>query len=303
MRFPLTKAPALLGVAALLGACGGEDRGRPDNESISAAELERCAADDGYVFAPITTFDSAAASGVVECSDGDFPCSFWFNYDTAHSQANPERAKDQGTDCALEIHEGDLVTSPPTGDRLVREVTTRCGEQQGAYHFVADNLAMCKGKNGRRGWGGAQDITLNGLDASAFDGFSFWAKKGEGETERSIIALAVDPYTSGQLEIVNPFTGVAEGCDGGEPDTTSETPEDDFSKCDPFAAGVTLDDEWTFIAVHFADLRQKGFGMPSPEALQTQALVRLQFLVTAGDWDFWLDDVAFFREPQRGVSE
>jgi hypothetical protein len=294
---------ALAAVLAL-AACGGEDRGRPASESVFAEPSERCAADDALVLAPITNFDSAVSSGLVTCSDGDFDCDFYFNYDVVHSPARADGALLKGSDCQLEIREGALVVAPPTGARLVKEETTRCDQPQAAFHFVAENLAMCKGSNGRRGWGGAEEIDFKdrpggnpqALDASAFDGFSFWVKKGAGTSERSIIVLAVDLYTAGQKNIVNAITGEPTACYGGEP-IISDVPDVDFEKCDPFAMGVTLEDDWTFVAIRFDEMRQKGFGMPSPEGLQTQELLRLQFLVTAGDWDFWLDDVAFFRDP------
>jgi hypothetical protein len=304
------------GFALALSACGGEDRGRPQTESLAAPPLDLCAADDDYQLTPITTFDSDAASGVVACSDGGISCDFYFNYDTVHSPARADGALLEGSDCMLEIHEGETVVAPNVGARLVNAQTTRCGEPQAAFNFVAENLAMCKGSNGRRGWGGAQEIDFKDrpggnplpVDASAYDGVSFWVKQGDADVcgengktwpcvDRSIIVLAVDLHTAGQRDIVDPISGEAASCDGGEP-LIAERPDSDYQKCDPFAVGVTLEDEWTFIAVRFDEMQQKGFGMYSPEGLHTNELLRLQFLVTAGDWDFWLDDVSFFQDPE-----
>ncbi|HEY3497645.1 MAG TPA: hypothetical protein VGK73_23265, partial [Polyangiaceae bacterium] len=262
---------------------------------------------------PITSFDSAnPQGGRVTCGGPDVTCGFYFNYDTVHSQARADKGLLQGTDCQLEIEPGALVVSPGVGANLVSEPTTRCDVDQGAFHFVAQNLAMCKGTDGRRGWGGGQEIDFQApggaampIDASAYDGFSFWVKNDraashgaeEIPSERSIIVLAVDLYTAGQRNIVNPVTGEARNCDAGDP-PIQPRPDYDNDKCDPYAVGVTLEDEWTFVAVRFADMRQKGFGMYSPEGLQTQELLRLQFLITAGDWDFWIDDVSFFQDAE-----
>lgn len=301
---PLRRVLSLTLLSAALFGCGGEDRGRPENESIAAPPLDQCALDDPYVFTPLTNFDPVRSGGRAACGGPGIACGFYFNYDTVHSQARADKGLTQGTDCQLEIYPGALVESPAIGANLLSETTTRCEASQGAFHFVTKNLGMCKGSDGRRGWGGSEEIdfqTANGnpqaFDASAFDGFSFWVKKGDGPTERSIIVTAVDLAAAGQKNIVDPFTGEAKNCDGGDP-PIQDLPPSDYEKCDPFAVGVTLEDEWTFIAVRFADMRQKGFGKPTLEPLQTQELLRLQFLVTAGDWDFWIDDISLFQDPE-----
>jgi hypothetical protein len=71
----------------------------------------------------------------------------------------------------------------------------------------------------------------------------------------------------------------------------------DIQKCDAFGSGITLREQWTFVPILFSSMRQKGFGQISEHgSVDVTTLSRLQFLVTAGDWDFWIDDVALFRK-------
>jgi hypothetical protein len=72
----------------------------------------------------------------------------------------------------------------------------------------------------------------------------------------------------------------------------------DAEKCDPFGLAVGLTSEWRFVKIPFAQVMQKGFGVPSAHGtLDTSELVGLQFALSAGDWDVWIDDVSFYREP------
>src|SRR5262249_11496376 len=68
----------------------------------------------------------------------------------------------------------------------------------------------------------------------------------------------------------------------------------DSEKCDPFGAAVLLTDEWRMVKIPFGRMVQKGYGMPTPSGrLDSAHITGLQFGLGPGDWDFWLDDVAF----------
>jgi hypothetical protein len=75
-----------------------------------------------------------------------------------------------------------------------------------------------------------------------------------------------------------------------DPDTTYA----DAQKCDAYGSAVSLTDDWSFVPIPFSGLRQKGFGTASAP-FDRSKISRLQFLMTFGDWDFWIDDIAFFK--------
>ena len=78
-----------------------------------------------------------------------------------------------------------------------------------------------------------------------------------------------------------------------------DPPIPDSEKCDAFGTAVTLTEEWSFVPARFAGLRQKGFGVPSVNGqLDTASISRMQILLSAGSWDFWVDDVALFRRVE-----
>jgi len=172
----------------------------------------------------------------------------------------------------------------------------RCGSEGRAMHVTAKNIGMCFGSNGRIGWGGGLDITfVPPLDAAmgGWDGISFWVKRGSPSSKSALILSVVDAYSYGAA--ADPETGVA--CNASDP--VPGIVVLDTEKCDAFGTAISLTDEWTFYPARFDDMRQKGFGLPSPLGrIETSEIVRLQFLLSAGDWDFWVDDVQLFRDPE-----
>jgi hypothetical protein len=62
---------------------------------------------------------------------------------------------------------------------------------------------------------------------------------------------------------------------------------------------VTLTEDWTFYALPWNALNQKGFGVPSLLGRVDSGNIKgVTLLITPGDWDIWIDDVAFFRTAQ-----
>jgi hypothetical protein len=60
-----------------------------------------------------------------------------------------------------------------------------------------------------------------------------------------------------------------------------------------------MTDQWRYVKLPFAQLQQKGFGVPAPTGrIDTSALLGVQFGLAAGSWDLWLDDLAFYREAK-----
>lgn len=304
--------PALLTVGAGLGACGGEDLTRPEAERPIAEDPDYCAiaADEATEYRLLTSFDSMGGNSAARCGTDDppFSCQFNFNYDTERSPAD-DTGRAKGDDCVQEIRPGSVVqTEPNVGSRIVPQSAERCGGEQSAYHFTGLNVAMCYGQSGRRGWGGSQELGFKfrdmsgnewpAFDMSEWDGLAFWVKKGANpNAESAVILLVVDEFAAGQTQREDPETGEFVECGAGAP-VAEPAPGIDSEKCDPFSMAVTLTPEWTFVKVRFEDLRQKGFGKRAPHGLDLSGIIRLQFLITAGDWDFWLDDISLFRDAE-----
>jgi hypothetical protein len=297
----------LVGFAGLASAaCGGAtDVPRLEDDRVLATAPLSCDVAETYTNkVAITAFDQSGFS--IACgTPGEVVCSFYQNNDMRHSPNGTidDDPADPSYDCQSLISNGQIVESGVIeSSKWVADTKERCGQSTSALHFTAENLSMCFGSNGRRGWGGSYEVDFGPanmkapIDASAWDGFSFWVRRGAGNKQGSIIVLAVDRFASGNVEATDPVTGEVVSCSSGDP-AVQALAEPDFSKCDPFAIGVTLRDDWTFVPVYFSEMKQKGFGTPSPLGLNTAELLRLQFLVTPGDWDLWIDDIDFFVAP------
>lgn len=297
----LRMLPLLALFACGFAACGGADETRPTTDRVLSTAPDECAHGDTYAdsLVPITQFD--VVNGELQCGSADtFWCVKYQNHDANHEPPD-------GGDCQQHILNGQVVPKGTVVETFTTNPaeTERCGTPTSALHFVAVNLGMCKGTNGRVGWGGTYEIDFATdrqgnvkapTDASGYDGFSFWIKRGTGPSGGAIIVLAVDSFTAGSADQTDPETGDAISCKATEP-LIQPVPEPDNQKCDPFSVGVTLTDDWTFVPVRFSDLRQKGFGQYAPEGFEVSELMRLQFIVSAGDWDFWIDDLSFFHDP------
>jgi hypothetical protein len=292
----LQVAALTLSVAGAV-ACGGEggNAGREPAGSAgtTSTSTNPCASElaaDGYEFAdaPIATFDF----------EGTLPqYVFWVDKDVAAEgvPANDPGApydigKPWGTSdgghrpVAVEIPDGRLC-----GDGTASGSTR-------ALHIQGQRLA---------GWGGGLEVKFADnppyFDASTWDGLSFWVRRGPGTESpfwdgytpeslgRTLFVGVADWHTDGKTTS-DPVTGatVPVYCDAM---TTV-----DAEKCDRFGAGIGLGEEWRFFAIPFASMHQQGFGMPA-ECLYTADIRGVKFDWGPGDWDIWIDDVAFYRGP------
>ena len=316
-------------LVATLSACGGTDNGRPSGKAPEGAGALPCDAANGYTSQVFIDFEgelrtfagypdprTAAACNLTACQASPF----FFNFDVAHTNEDPTDTRacgaetKTGCDCQLPT-KPDVVPSsdPAIGSSLFGRPIEggRCSAPGNAMHLEATNIATCYGSNGRLGWGAGVDIKFdpsgplddaagapgsggasgdeahapgsNGYDARAWDGISFWVRKGNLGSNSTLIVTVADPGTT---------PAPPEGCSDAETAPDAE-------KCDAFGVAVTLSEEWTFVPALFRSMRQKGFGKPSPLGyLDSGNLVKIQLLLGPGDWDLWIDDVAFFRDPE-----
>lgn len=218
------------------------------------------------------------------------------------------------------------MTLSPTAMMSTIPVTTipggRCGSSNQAFHLVGTNIATCYDPSVlKQGWGATLQITFNPsmnnagqaetpLDAHTWDGVSFWGRRGSGPNAGAIIASIQDIHSAATNSLkplpeycneagVSP-SGASTclfGCAATEAVIGNGGPPD-ANKCDPFGLGVLLTPEWSLVKLPFSKVKQKGFGVPSPLGhLDSSALVGLQLAFSAGNWDVWIDDIAFYREP------
>lgn len=310
---------ATLGTAFV--ACGGEDEGRPGDPTAPAPIAVRDACDDAarYEFLSIVDFEGPPAVGMapaggqaprgtaLSCNPALGPgpdsgeggaggqpgavvpvCGFNFNHDGTASECFLDLVSSRKPAVNL------AVSGPWVGMEIPGG---RCGSPSHAYHLVARNLGVCfSTTTGRRGWGSNFSIDLDGtanpdgaeFDASAWDGIAFWARLGDGPTNRAISVIVGDAETSG-ADYVEPTPTGQTSC------LTTDSRYDSL-KCDPFGAAVTIKREWTLYTIAFADLKQKGYGQRAPRGtIDPSRIRRFQISTSTGDWDFYVDDLAFFR--------
>jgi len=255
--------PILLSLAAALAgtACGGTQAPRPAPDA-GEAQIDPCAASDGYLFSSIEDFEKGRA------------VNWWANDDESPG--------------------GSMAPAPGSQSPPASEIFGgRCGTSQYGLHLTARKLTI---------WGGSVGVYFfsGPTDATAWDGISFWARRGLpdadstwGAPDASLQALsgrtlfvAVDDRYTDEVHGAPLFPDRSPFC--------FEEPQELSDKCDRFVAAVGLTAEWRFLAIPFAKMQQRGFGRQAPE-LDLTALLGLEFDLSTGDWDVWIDDVAFYR--------
>jgi hypothetical protein len=292
----------LVSLGTLLVACGGTDEGRPERPVAASSEaLDECGLaeqrlTDGWEFQSIVDFEPPAGMAenwTAQCPP-EVPCGFYFNYDSATSPIPLSACAKQ---LGISYDFGLLVGQEQYPEALA---APRCGSSQAAYHLNVPQLATCLDDEGRQGWGATLQITLSPnskdsgqalevFDASNWDGIALWVRLGEQRSNRGILVSAKDRYTA--RAPVMP--------EGGVDYCRTDEGAADAEKCDPFGRAVLLEQEWRFVKLPFSLLQQKGFGVPSPKrSIDSAQLVGFEIVFSAGDWDVWVDDLAFYREPR-----
>jgi hypothetical protein len=323
------RSAALASATALsLLACGGEDLGRPSAGTVKVPPLDQCGLAANYEFQSIVNFEPrmtptgginryAYCDSAIPC-EAVMPTPFYFNYDKAHSEPLPNNltpamlptvcpTPPAKTSVTISKHEVIEETEPREVNGQTIPEGARCGVSANAMRFSATNLAMCVGPNGRLGWGAGLDLNFADpglLDASAWDGIAFWVKRGDAPSGAALVFSVIDAQNEGVGGEFDQEKPPGCGCYRENPVaapthwtcSTDPGPEyPDVVKCDAFGAAVSLTEDWSFVPVTFSAMRQKGFGFASLP-FDRSRISRLQFLMTFGEWDFWLDDIALFRK-------
>jgi hypothetical protein len=104
-----------------------------------------------------------------------------------------------------------------------------------------------------------------------------------------IIDHVLDPTTvSGFATVKTAYGAVANNC--------YDAPVDS-QKCDRYGAGIGLENRWRFVKIPFAAMQQRGYGIKSPAGrLMVEALLGFGIYMDIGNWDFWIDQVAYYKD-------
>ncbi len=156
----------------------------------------------------------------------------------------------------------------------------------------------------------------NYFDAAEWTGLSMWVRKGSPDSNSSIFASVSDKYTdpsgafldlfeAGEADLLAPTQcptdqAMGAGCycnfDAVDVDGNGMT-DPLLSQCDRFGAGIGIATEWRFFKVPFSRMRQRAYGRPSGLSQPDAAILGLDIGLDGENWDFWIDDIAFYREP------
>jgi hypothetical protein len=293
-RRRISFAGFLLAASALASnACGGSDEGRPPPPDPSEQEaVDPCVGHEDLEFLTIQDFEENVARGFNVGNDGN-------NLDNVDGQILP-------------FEESDPITQPIPGE-------PRCGVSTRALRYQAEGICQWASIS-------ANLDTMN--DASEWEGIALWVRR----TPEPEVA---EPVGRGiRVGIRDLFTVESTGADQKycgsaateeNPEANRETPAADRSTCppsapcptlaevgaedpeklccDPFGLSVGLTEDWHLWAVPFAEMQQGGYGRLRPEGLQTSRLVRLELALGPGNYDFWIDDVAFYRRRAGSGGE
>jgi len=162
-------------------------------------------------------------------------------------------------------------------------------------------------------WGGNMGFSLSPpLNASNVDvtdangsvrpgrdllGVSFWARLGD-TGGNNLLRLEV-----GEKHTDQNYVGEDGGLLGANPDDSGSicrantTDYDSEFGCDKFGYTTLLRNGWQQFFVPFAEMRQQGWGRRA-EYFDLTAIMSFSIFYPQGSWDFWIDDLAFYRRTQ-----
>jgi hypothetical protein len=245
---------------------------------------------------------------IVDTSQGEAPL-----YDPCEDSASLEKAvvddfesmpvvsffaSSDGTSTDVTPPSGSTTTTPLEASKCASDATPGSGFhvvarglQAYGYTFGFNTFTMLPG-------GGGQSY----FDISNWDGLSMWVRKGKEAAASSFFASVADRYTSpmgGSLFTPAEAEELLGGayCGDNASDVNNDgTPDPLRSQCDRFGVGIGIATEWRFFRVPFSRMRQRAYGRPSALSVPDSKIIGLNFEIRGDNLDFWIDDVAFYRE-------
>ncbi len=245
---------APLSVLVLSGGCNPATSGTslatsPDSANAKSSEEARpCPASEAMIS------DGEVSGNQVNVTKGR--SGSWYTFiDSRGSTVTPSAASDGATFT--------MAPGGANGSKFAAHMTGQIGQGD----------AVCAGM-------GFNFLARGGTyDGTAYEGVSFWAKKGPGSTARVRLNVA-DANT-------DPRGKVCSAC------------------FNDFGLDLTLNDEWTRYVVPYVRVTQiDGWGSPRPAALDVSKLYGLKFQVSEAGaaYDVWVDEVRFTGCDQGRVT-
>ncbi len=209
-----------------------------------------------------------------------------------------------------------LVTEPLEAPKCPEDVAAGS-----AYHFVGtgfQSYGYSLGFNALNALPNAGGPTY--FNAEDWTGMSMWVRKGTAlpVSSSSIFASVAERFTApsgGTLfsgdeldDLLDPgfcpddqtpgacycaFSAIDLDGSGGAGDTAEAL----RSQCDKFGAGVGIATDWRFFKIPFTRMRQRAYGRPAPVPVPDPLVLGVEIGLDGENWDFWLDELAFYREP------
>ncbi len=186
----------------------------------------------------------------------------------------------------------EAITEPAAGGNIpAAEITCPssglCGSSSFAMHVSGSGFTEY-GPSLSNDWVYQDDMMMvvgEPLDASAYTGVAFWARKGDTAGAAPTLRLIVnDVNTHAQGGVCDPEAAPGSGGEASE------------ACWDGWMTERAMPSSWTLIKVPFSVLAQGGFGKPA-EAIDTSKIYGITFqMPNMADFDFWIDDVAFYAE-------
>ncbi len=319
MKSPLI--PGLLVMPALLvAACGGStDVPRPDPQPMTgipgyltppATELAggsgvplNCAERTDLELVSIEDFELGAAGGWYLSNDVCSVCQEFVNESDAIRNAGEASTRAQELielaaaleSCrpgCLEVADAPYYfDNPPVAEPIVGG---RCNSRY-AMHVKGGPFLE---------WGGNMGFSfsppLNVTDVEVIDPQTGVARPGQ-DLDGIILWARLGGESNNNLRIEvgekNTEQGYTGGPNGGPICTPNTTDDNSEYGCDKFGAFAQLRADWQQFLIPFAEMRQAGWGMRA-ERFDLTGLMSFSIFYAQGTWDFWIDDLAFYRRRQ-----
>lgn len=269
----------LLGAGLSTASCGGADGDRPElgpggagsvaldpsSDDTGPARPTDCSASEGLEFLLIDDFELGAATGAFTNNEVCARCNDLEDSEELYACQDICSASQYPTDYDKPLP-AQLI---PGG---------RCGSRY-ALHMKSQPFHE---------WGGLVGFPFApAVDVRDYDGVSFWGRIAWG-TRSTVRASVLDPETDATF--VDPETGNAR-CDG-------DSDLDVFDEaCDAYGGYAVMTGDWQFFRVPFSEMRQRGYGHIAP-FLDLGAVLQVSVEYGMGEWDFWIDDIAFYRDVE-----
>jgi hypothetical protein len=283
---------------------GGPDRPLPSYLDPPATALggvsSSCSLPDHLEAVSVEDFELGAAGGWYLSNDVCSVCQDYVNQSDAIRNANQAMARAAELaeltasleacrpDCLAATRSPYYFDNPPVAETIEGG---RC-ESRYAMHVAGGPFVDW---GGNMGFSFSPPLNVTSVDVTdpetgemrqgqGFEGITFWGRLG-GASGNNIRIEVGEPHTDQN------YTGNAGGpyCN---PNTTDDNSEEG---CDKFGAVALLRGDWQRFFIPFAEMRQQGWGRRAEQFDLTQ-LLSFSMFYAQGTWDFWIDDLAFYRQ-------